>query len=89
MKRVFTKLMSQAGVQVSRTVGGQGHLPIIAQGEGHHASSENRVEHWSVVCRSCDRRGAAVCGVSPASAEEGTGNQVFFKGGFVAMNSNK
>jgi hypothetical protein len=31
----------------------------------------------------------AVCGVSPASAEEDTGNQVFFNGGFVAMNSNK
>jgi opacity protein-like surface antigen len=33
--------------------------------------------------------GLAVCGVLPASAEEGTGNQVFFKGGFVGMNSNR
>lgn len=33
--------------------------------------------------------GLAVCGVSPASAEEGTGNMVFFKGGFVGMNSNR
>lgn len=33
--------------------------------------------------------GLAVCGALPASAEEGTGNQVFFKGGFVGMNSNR
>ena len=31
----------------------------------------------------------AVCGVLPASADEGTGNMVFFKGGFVAMNSSR
>jgi len=33
--------------------------------------------------------GLAVCGVSPASAEEGTGNQVFYRGGFVAMSSSR
>jgi len=33
--------------------------------------------------------GLAVCGVSPASAEEGTGNMVFYRGGFVGMNSNR
>ena len=27
----------------------------------------------------------AVCGVSPASADEGTGNMVFYRGGFVGM----
>lgn len=31
----------------------------------------------------------AVCGVSPASAEEGTGNMVFFKGGFLNLNSDR
>jgi len=31
----------------------------------------------------------AVCGVSPASADEGTGNMVFYRGGFVGMNSNR
>jgi hypothetical protein len=30
-----------------------------------------------------------VCGAWPASAEEGTGNMVFFKGGFAAANSNR
>jgi hypothetical protein len=33
--------------------------------------------------------GLAVCGVWPASAQEGTGNQVFFRGGFVGFNSNR
>ena len=33
--------------------------------------------------------GLAVCGVWPASAEEGTGNMVFFRGGFVGFNSNR
>jgi hypothetical protein len=33
--------------------------------------------------------GLAVCGVSPVSAEEGTGNMVFFRGGFVGFNSNR
>ena len=33
--------------------------------------------------------GLAVSVVPPVSAEEGTGNQVFFKGGLVAMNSNR
>lgn len=30
-----------------------------------------------------------VCGAWPVSAEEGTGNMVFFKGGFAAANSNR
>ena len=29
------------------------------------------------------------CGAWPASAEEGTGNMVFFKGGFVGLNSDR
>jgi len=33
--------------------------------------------------------GLAAFGVSPASAEDGNGNQVFFKGGFVGFNSNR
>jgi opacity protein-like surface antigen len=33
--------------------------------------------------------GLAVSGAWPASAEEGTGNMVFFKGGYVMMNSNR
>ncbi len=33
--------------------------------------------------------GLGVSGVLPAMAEEGTGNMVFFKGGFVAMNSGR
>lgn len=33
--------------------------------------------------------GLAVCGAWPASAEEGAGNMVFFKGGFAALNSNR
>jgi opacity protein-like surface antigen len=33
--------------------------------------------------------GLAVCGVSPVSADEGTGNQVFFRGGFVGMASDR
>ncbi len=33
--------------------------------------------------------GLAVSGVSPASAEEGTGNMVFFKGGFAVAPSNR
>jgi len=33
--------------------------------------------------------GLAVCGARPVLAEEGTGNQVFFKGGFVGFNSNR
>ncbi|HXX74560.1 MAG TPA: hypothetical protein VEI50_05495 [Nitrospiraceae bacterium] len=33
--------------------------------------------------------GLAVCGAWPALAEEGTGNQVFFRGGFVGFNSNR
>jgi hypothetical protein len=41
---------------------------------------------WSVAVAIA--AGLAVCGVSQASAEECTGNQVFFKGGYVVMNSN-
>jgi hypothetical protein len=60
------------------------------QGGGHHAGSDNRAEHWSVVCRSCDRRGLAAFGASPVSAEEiGAGNQVFFKGGFMNLNQDR
>jgi hypothetical protein len=33
--------------------------------------------------------GLVVSGVWPASAEEGTGNMVFFRGGFVGFNSNR
>jgi len=33
--------------------------------------------------------GLAVSGAWPVSAEEGTGNMVFFKGGYVMMNSNR
>lgn len=33
--------------------------------------------------------GLAVSGVPPVLAEDGTGNQVFFKGGFVGFNSNR
>lgn len=33
--------------------------------------------------------GLGVCGVSPVSAEDGAGNQVFFKAGYVGMNSNR
>ena len=33
--------------------------------------------------------GLAVSGVSPVSAEDGAGNQVFFKAGYVGMNSNR
>jgi hypothetical protein len=33
--------------------------------------------------------GLAVCGVLPVSADEGSGNMVFFKGGFVGFNSNR
>jgi hypothetical protein len=33
--------------------------------------------------------GLAVCGALPASAEEGTGNQVFFKGGFMSLNQDR
>lgn len=33
--------------------------------------------------------GLAVSGAWPALAQEGTGNQVFFKGGFVGFNSNR
>ncbi|WP_447601242.1 hypothetical protein [Nitrospira sp. Nam80] len=30
-----------------------------------------------------------VCGAGPVSAEEGTGNMVFFKGGFMGMTSGR
>jgi len=33
--------------------------------------------------------GLAVCGAWPASAEEGTGNMVFFKGGFMNLNQDR
>jgi hypothetical protein len=42
---------------------------------------------WSVVVAIVV--GLAVCGVWPALAEEGTGNMVFFKGGYVMENSNR
>ncbi len=42
---------------------------------------------WSVAVAIA--AGLAVSGVPRVSAEEGTGNMVFFKGGFVGMNSNR
>ena len=92
MKRFLTKLMSRAGECKSAVQSeDKERLPAIVEGEGHHAGSENRMDHWSVVCRSCDRRGARCFGVSPASAEETTrsGNRVFFCGGFAALNSDR
>ena len=59
MIRLFTMLMSRAGERKSaQRSEGLNALPMIAQEGGHHAGTENRVEHWSEVCRSCDRRGA-------------------------------
>ena len=42
---------------------------------------------WSVVVAIV--AGLGVCGVSPVSAEEGTGNQVFFKGGYMNLNRDR
>lgn len=42
---------------------------------------------WSVAVAIA--AGLAVCGAWPASAEEGTGNQVFFKGGFMNLNQDR
>jgi opacity protein-like surface antigen len=42
---------------------------------------------WSVAVAIA--AGLAAFGVSPVLGEDGTGNQVFFKGGFVMMNSNR
>jgi opacity protein-like surface antigen len=53
---------------------------------------QGRRTGWSIGVKSVAAAIAvvlAVCGAWPASAEEGTGNMVFFKGGLVAMNSNR
>jgi len=42
---------------------------------------------WSVVVAIV--AGLGVCGVSPVSAEEGTGNQVFFKGGYMNLSQDR
>ena len=50
--------------------------------------SRRNIGVWSVVVAIV--AGLAVCGVPPASAEEvGTGNQVFFKGGFMNLNRDR
>ena len=46
--------MSRTGSQPESRSGSS----VPHQGGSHHAGSDNRAEHWSVVCRSCDRRGA-------------------------------
>ena len=43
----------------------------------------------SRVCGSCDRRGSGVFGAQGVSAEEGTVNMVFFKGGFMNLNQDR
>jgi hypothetical protein len=59
MKRFFTKLMSRAGeCKSAEQSEDKDVLSTIAQGGGHHAGLENQVEHWSEVCRICDRLGA-------------------------------
>jgi opacity protein-like surface antigen len=53
---------------------------------------QGRKTGWSIGVKSVAAAIAvavAACGAWPASAEEGTGNMVFFKGGLVAMNSNR
>ena len=56
---MFVRLMSRAGERESaQRSEWRELLSTIAQREGHHADAENVAEHWSVVCRSCDRRGA-------------------------------
>lgn len=59
MKRFFTGLMSRVG-ECKSVVQSEDkeRLPAVAEGGGHDAGPENEGEHWSVVCRSCDRRGA-------------------------------
>jgi hypothetical protein len=54
-----TLLMSRAGAckAVSQPES-QAGSPITNQEGGHYAGSEEKQEHWSMVCRSCDRRGA-------------------------------
>jgi opacity protein-like surface antigen len=48
---------------------------------------ERNIGVWSVAVAIA--AGFVAFGVLPALAEEGNGNQVFFKGGFVVMNSNR
>jgi hypothetical protein len=59
VNHMLTLLMSRAGeCRSAEQSEDKDVLPTIAQGRGHHAGLENREEHWSEVCRSCDRRGA-------------------------------
>ena len=53
---------------------------------------QGRRTGWSIGVKSVAAAIAvalAVCGAWPASAEEGTGNMVFFKGGYARMDSNR
>jgi general stress protein YciG len=59
VNRMQTLLMSRAGESKSaKQSEDKDVLPTIAKGGGHHAGSEEKQEHWSEVCRSCDRVGA-------------------------------
>ncbi|SPP63155.1 hypothetical protein NITLEN_10241 [Nitrospira lenta] len=59
VNHMLTVLMPRAGeckTVSQRESHERSHVPN--QGGGHHAGPESCAEHWSVVCRSCDRRGA-------------------------------
>lgn len=49
--------------------------------------SSRNIGVWSVVVAIV--AGLAVCGVPPVSAEDGAGNMVFFKGGFMNLNQDR
>lgn len=59
VNQLFTLLMSRAGEckPVSQPESQSGSH-IADQEGGHDAGSDEKAEHWSVACRSCDRRGA-------------------------------
>ena len=60
VNRMLTLLMSRSGEckTASQPESQPGSHGTTNQGGGHHAGPEEKQEHWSAVCRSCDRVGA-------------------------------
>ena len=59
VNHMLTLLMSRAGeCKAASQPESQPGSHVTNQGGGYDAGSNEKAEHWSEVCRSCDRRGA-------------------------------